>query len=305
MATSNLASSKRDTTIARWIYGFVLLLIVGGFVYILAAAPLSGNTSTASRTPLGEAALAFVQNTLRASAASPAFPPLALVAAFVLGGLHALTPGHNKTLTGSYLVGARGQLRHAVFVGTATAFSHTASAIVIGVLALSTAGQIASTQFLRWIGLPSGMLTLLLGIWLLRKYSIGRSAHPHLLAQDHDHDQAHDDNHVHDHPAPDRVTLGGLVALGLMHGIVPTIDALAILLIALNVRQAGLGIGLVIAYSLGLASVLIAVGALFVRTQRVLLGNPRFERVSRLAPALAAGMVILLGLSLVVRTLIA
>lgn len=303
MATSNLASSKRDTTIARWIYGFVLLLIAGSIVYVLAAAPTGGNISTASRTPLGEAALAFVQNTLRASAASPAFPPLALVAAFVLGGLHALTPGHNKTLTGSYLVGARGQLRHAVLVGTATAFSHTASAIVIGVLALSTAGQIASTQFLRWIGLPSGILTLWLGIWLLRKYSIGHSAHPHLHAHDHDHDHGHNDDH--DHPAPDRVTLGGLVFLGLMHGIVPTIDALAILLIALNLQQTGLGIGLVFAYSLGIASVLIAVGALFVHTQRVLLDSPRFERVSRLAPALAAGMVILLGLSLVIRTLIA
>jgi ABC-type nickel/cobalt efflux system permease component RcnA len=101
------------------------------------------------------------------------------------------------------------------------------------------------------------------------------------------------------------VALGGLIVLGLMHGIVPTIDALAILLIALNVQQTGLGIGLVFAYSLGIASVLIAVGALFVRTQRVLLDSPRFERVSRLAPALAASMVILLGLSLVVRTLIA
>jgi len=303
MAASNLAPSKRDTAIARRLYGFVFLLIAGGLVYILAAAPTGGSTSTAGRTPLGEAALAFVQNTLRTSATSPAFAPLALVAAFVLGGLHALTPGHNKTLTGSYLVGARGQLRHAVLVGAATAFSHTASAIVIGVLALSTAGQIASTQFLRWIGLPSGILTLLLGIWLLRKYLIGLNAHVHL--HDHNHDHAHDHDHDLDHPAPDRVTLGGLVVLGLMHGIVPTIDALAILLIALNVQQTGLGIGLVFAYSLGIASVLIAVGALFVRTQRVLLDSPRFERVSRLAPALAASMVILLGLSLVVRTLFA
>lgn len=303
MAASNLAPSKRDTTITRWLYGLVFLLMAGGLVYVLAAAPTGGNP--ASRTPLGEAALAFVQNTLRTSATSPAFAPLALVAAFVLGGLHALTPGHNKTLTGSYLVGARGQLRHAVLVGAATAFSHTASAIVIGVLALSTAGQIASTQFLRWIGLPSGILTLLLGIWLLRKYLIGLNAHVHLHDHNHDHDHAHDHDHDHDHPAPDRVTLGGLIVLGLMHGIVPTIDALAILLIALYVQQTGLGLGLVFAYSLGIASVLIAVGALFVRTQRVLLDSPRFERVSRLAPALAASMVILLGLSLVVRTLFA
>jgi ABC-type nickel/cobalt efflux system permease component RcnA len=90
-----------------------------------------------------------------------------------------------------------------------------------------------------------------------------------------------------------------------MHGIVPTFDALAILLVALNVGQTGLGIGLVVSYSFGIASVLIAIGALFVRTQKMLLDNPRFENVSQRAPALAASVVILLGLSLVVRTLIA
>lgn len=90
-----------------------------------------------------------------------------------------------------------------------------------------------------------------------------------------------------------------------MHGIVPTFDALAILLVALNVRQTGLGIGLVFAYSLGIACVLIAIGALFVRTQKMLLDNPRFENFSQRAPALAASVVILLGLVLVVRTLIA
>ena len=282
-----------------WVYVVVFLLILIGILYVLIAPSVNKDASVPSRTPLGEAAISLIQSTLRASASSPAFPPLALMAAFLLGGLHALTPGHNKTLTGTYLVGAHGQLRHAVLLGTATAFSHTASAIIIGVAALSTAGQIASTQFLRWIGLPSGILTVCLGLWLLRKYFNARNDHFH----SHDHD--HDHIHSHDHPAPDRVTLGGLVVLGLMHGIVPTFDALAILLVALNVQQTGLGIGLVFTYSLGIASVLIAIGALFVRTQKMLLDNPRFENISQRAPGLAASVVILLGLSVVVRALIA
>ena len=306
--------SKRRTRISGWIYGLIFVLIATGIVYILVAAPAGGSAPASSRPPLYEAALLFIQNALRTPAASPAFAPIALAAAFLLGCLHALTPGHNKTLTGSYLVGARARLSHAVLIGTATAFSHTASAIVIGVLAISTAGQIASAQFLRWIGLPSGLLTICLGVWLLRRYFAGRSAHLHSHDHDHDHSHSHaahshdhGDHHDHSHDdlPPDHVTLGGLVVLGLMHGIVPTIDALAILLVALNVQQAGLGIGLVFAYSLGIAGVLISVGALFVRTQRLLLDSLRFERIARRAPAFAAGMVILLGLSLFVRTLIA
>ena len=294
---------KGRRRIGVWIYTSVLLLIAVGILYVLVAPSVSRDTSEPSRTPLGEAALSFIQSTLNASGSSPAFPPLALLAAFVLGCLHALTPGHNKTLTGTYLVGAHGQLRHAVLLGTATAFSHTASAIIIGIAALSTAGQIASTQFLRWIGLPSGILTVCLGLWLLRKYFQGNTEHPH--SHGHDLDHHHDHSHGHQHAGPDPVTLGGLVALGLMHGIVPTFDALAILLVALNVKQTGLGIGLVFAYSLGIASVLIAIGALFVRTQKVLSDNPRFESISQRAPAFAASMVILLGLLLVVRTLVA
>lgn len=295
------APSQSPGKISVWVYSLVVLLVAAGILYVLVARSVSTDASAPNRTPLGEAALSFIQSTLRESASSPAFPPLALMAAFLLGGLHALTPGHNKTLVGTYLVGARGQLRHAVLLGAATAFSHTASAIVIGLAALSTAGQIASTQFLRWIGLPTGILTVCLGLWLLRKYFIGNGERLHF----HDHDHSHVHNHAHDHSVPDGVTLGGLVALGLMHGIVPTFDALAILLVALNVGQTGLGIGLVFAYSLGIACILIAIGALFVRTQSMLLDHLRFQRISQRAPAFAASVVVLLGLSLIVRTLIA
>ncbi|MEW5987328.1 MAG: hypothetical protein AB1791_11890 [Chloroflexota bacterium] len=292
------------------------LLVAISLLYVLLTAPNTGNPAAPGRTPLSEAMLNFVQGNLQASAASPLFPPLALLAAFLLGGLHALTPGHNKTLVGAYLVGAHGRLRHAVLIGAATAFSHTASAIVLGALALSATFQVASTQFLRWVGLPSGLLTIGLGVWLLRRHRPASHSHTHENDQahehghDHEHDSEHDHEHTHGHghshhpPAPDRVTLGGLVVMGLMHGIVPTFDAIAILLVALNVSQAALGIGLIVSYSLGIAAVLIAIGALFIRAQGLLLESPRFEKVSNLSPLLAAVLVIILGLVLVGRTLL-
>ena len=264
-------------------------------------------SSSSDKTPLGGDAYAFIQRTMQASADSPAFLVLALAAAFVLGSLHALTPGHNKTLVGSYLVGARGRLYHAVLIGMVTAFSHTASALIVGILALSAAGQIASAQYLQWIGLPSGVLTVGLGLWLLRRYFRVDSghAHPHDHEHDHLHDHSHEHGHSHHHSSQDAVTLGGLVALGLMHGIVPTFDALAIILIALSLQRVLLGGGLILAYSLGIGSVLVVVGALVVRAQTALLDHPRFERASRRVPAIAAGMVVVLGLWLILRTLIA
>ena len=52
-------------------------------------------------------------------------------------------------------------------------------------------------------------------------------------------------------------------------------------------------------------SVLIAVGALFIRAQSLLLDHPDFQSLSRRAPTFAAIVVILLGLWLIVRTVLA
>ncbi len=127
--------------------------------------------------------------------------------------------------------------------------------------------------------------------------------HDHNLDHPHPHDHSHP--HEHYHPGPDNVTLGGLFVMGLMHGIVPTIDALAIILVALSVSQIALGVGLVVAYSVGIAGVLIAVGAMFLRAQRVIVDNPRFEWFADRATLLAAIVVIVFGFSLFVRTLFA
>ena len=95
------------------------------------------------------------------------------------------------------------------------------------------------------------------------------------------------------------------MALGLAHGLVPTFDALAILLVALNSGQLWFGLGLIAAYSLGIAVVLTAVGVLFIRAQTIILDHPAFEAVSRQTPGIAAAIVVLLGLWLLLRTTVA
>lgn len=297
MDTTNQLPARPRTTVSRLLYWLLFGLIAVGIFYVLVTPLLGVRSPSSDKTPLGGMAYSFVQRMVQVSEVSPAFSVLALAAAFVLGSLHALTPGHNKTLVGSYLIGARGRLHHAMLIGMVTAFSHTASALVVGFLALSTAGQIASAQYFKWVGLPSSILTVGLGLWLLRRYFHAGNAHGHL------HNHGHD--HSHHHPSSDGVTLGGLVALGLMHGIIPTFDALAIILVALSLQKVALGAGLIFAYSLGIGSVLVTVGVLVVRAQAALLDHPRFERLSRHAPAIAAVAVVMIGLWLVLRTIIA
>jgi hypothetical protein len=58
-----------------------------------------------------------------------------LIAAF-WGAAHALTPGHGKALVAGYLVGSRGQPRHAVLLGTVVTATHTAGVFALGFVTL-------------------------------------------------------------------------------------------------------------------------------------------------------------------------
>jgi len=231
-----------------------------------------------------------------------------------LGGLHVMTPGHNKVLVGAYLVGVKARPRDAILIGVATALSHTLSVIVIGALALMVRGQNIATLYLQWLGLPSGLVVLGLGTYLLTRH-LNNDGHAHDKIGDHSHDDGHshteDHTHVHGpahdhshhhHAIPTKLTLGGLIALGLVHGLVPTTDALAVLLVALTVKQVALGIGLILAYSLGIAVVMSSIGILFLKS--LLFFGERFEKATRWLPAVAALLVMLFGLSILTRALI-
>ena len=61
---------------------------------------------------------------------------IAIVVAFALGAAHALTPGHGKTIVAAYLVGSRGTLKHAAFLGAMVTFTHTISVFLLGLATL-------------------------------------------------------------------------------------------------------------------------------------------------------------------------
>ena len=134
---------------------------------------------------------------------------VALVVSFVLGGLHALTPGHGKAIVAAYLVGSKGRVIDAVFLGIVVTITHTFSVIVLGVVMLVAQG-FAPEDIVPWLSLFSGVLIVGIGAWLLTRnmkqyYSGGAQsdAHGHHHPHPHDHSHAHDHSHDHDHPHAD------------------------------------------------------------------------------------------------------
>ena len=118
----------------------------------------------------------------------------AAMIAIALGALHALEPGHGKTVVAAYLVGSRGTARHALMLAATVTASHTASVYVLGGLTLYASRWIVPERIYPWLGGVSGVIIAGLGVWLF-----GRRLIP-ILSPDHSHDHLHDHAHPHEHP---------------------------------------------------------------------------------------------------------
>jgi len=236
---------------------------------------------------------------------------VALLLAFGFGALHALGPGHGKTLMATYLVGAGGRARQAVAVGGAVAMMHSASVLALGFVVLTATEVFAPERVYPWLGLASGLIALGLGAALLvtRLGAWGDRARTH-----HDHDPGpghHEDGdrpgahaHPHPHPAADGPVLSrkGLMALAIAGGILPSPTALVVLLASVALHRIGYGLTLIGGFSLGLATALVAVGLLALRARDVV-ARRMSGRAARVLPLASAGAIAVLGIALTVNGL--
>lgn len=93
------------------------------------------------------------------------FGLLAVAVALFFGMLHAVAPGHGKTVIAAYLVGEKGTRRHALLLGLTVAVTHTG-----GVLALAlviTNSSLAPESLYPLLGSISGALVVGIGIALV------------------------------------------------------------------------------------------------------------------------------------------
>jgi ABC-type nickel/cobalt efflux system permease component RcnA len=233
---------------------------------------------------------------------SAGFVLLSLAIAMFWGAAHAFSPGHGKSIVAAYLVGSRGTPRHAVFLGMTVTITHTIGVFALGLVTLSLSEFIVPDQLYPWLNLVSALLIVGVGVSVLRwrvrewrKRDEGNDHHHH----GHSHGDGHHHRHEHDHALSARRLLG----IGISGGIVPCPTALVVLLAAISLHRIGYGLVLILAFSLGLAAAMTAIGILAVSAKRV------FRRVDfdggliRLLPAVSALVVLGLGLAMTLRAL--
>ena len=250
---------------------------------------------------------------------------VALAIAFGLGIVHALSPGHGKTIMAAYLVGGRGSSRQAIGLGLAVAVSHTLGVLVLALITLAASSILPPERLYPILGLASGALVVVIGaslLWARLRAWRGRSgrmhghtndhatehSHVHNDAHPHTHEHPHPDDHGHPHPHPHEhaspeagISWRGLIALGLSGGLVPSASALILLLGSIAAGLPAYGLVLVVVFGLGMAVVLGGIGFALVHARRFVERRAVPGRIGRLAVPVqvaTASLVVVLGVVL-------
>jgi ABC-type nickel/cobalt efflux system permease component RcnA len=263
------------------------------------ASPDSTVAPNADESPAATEQDVRLRDLLHATGSSGVWWLALLSGAFVIGALHALKPGHGKTMVAAYLIGEQGNIWHAIVLGVVTTLTHTGSVLFVALILGSFAGtawaRAESLSF--WLTLVSGILIAWLGLLLLIRRLRGRDdllhvhgpgGHVHLPdgsiqwldgsspPQPHGHDQLCEPL-ANDHAGawsaqhgrvPNRsLRVGGLVVLGVSGGLVPCDDAVLLLIAAIGAGLLTRAVYILLAFSAGLASVLVMIGVLVVKVK--------------------------------------
>ena len=194
-----------------------------------------------------------------------------LAAAFGWGALHALSPGHGKAMVAGYLVGSRGTPKHAVILGATVTVTHTAIVFLLGLVTLFASSYILPEQLYPWLGVASGVMVVVIGLTVMqnalpalaldaRRGSWRRPPRalprPRALARPRSLPRARARS-PSPRRAPDDARAAGARSLGRPRACP---SALVVLIAAISQHRVGFGMALILAFSLGLAATLAAVG---------------------------------------------
>lgn len=323
-----------------------------------AKAPAAATVQTATAGRAGNRFASLINN----DAGSFWVIVFSLAAAFGFGMIHALGPGHGKTVVAAYLVGSRGTVRHAVALGATVTATHTSTVYIVGFISLATSSQFATEKVQLYIGAAAGVMIIAMGLTILanrvvryirpvvddgmHRHGIFGKAHSHMPTADpglagsggdsrigeravffqpppsgllaeagsvavqmpvthahahedaHAHEEPHGHRHTHDHhheaqhahphdeTVPQaRVSWRSLITLGIAGGMLPCPSAIVVMISAVAVGKVFFGMLLIVAFSLGLASVLTAIGVGLVLGKRI----PRDSRVAKLVQRAGVG----------------
>ena len=208
-----------------------------------------------------------------------------LTLAFGFGALHALTPGHGKTIVTSYLVGSNATFWHALQLSVLTTLTHTFGVFLLGFIVLFASNYLLPEQLYVIFSLLSGIAICFIGFWQIESYFNPVVEHHH-------------------HHVKDILSTKSLITFGIGSGLIPCSEALVLLLGAIALNRSLYGICLVLAFSSGLALILLGISAVAIYCRQWLGRLPQFSFMQTYLPLISAIAISIIGLILTTEAII-
>ena len=205
---------------------------------------------------------------LGTSAMSSELNILVMVSAFLLGALHALEPGHGKSIMAVFVMGTDADIKDALLLGLTIVLSHVIVVMALGVASIYLVETLNVDLTHDIMSLIGGAMLMGVGVWIIRKFY-----HPH--------------EHTID-------TKKGVIAIGLSTGLIPCPAALAILLFSISNDQVYNGLFYVLVFSAGLAIAITFLSVVFVKGKGFIEGYVSSKSISKL-PLVSGSFILLIG----------
>jgi ABC-type nickel/cobalt efflux system permease component RcnA len=313
---SALIGSPRQTTAAS------IDIAPSGAIAVAAVPEATAATSISAGPAASQLRSNQLSDMLARGTGDWGFVLLTFAVAIALGALHALEPGHGKTLLAISLVGSRATVKQAAILAGALTVAHTAGVLALGVAIELLKGAFVPETIYPWITLLSGIAIAIVGARAVHRQILMRQPLAHVHAHVHAHTHPHEHEHVHGghvhgghaHPHPHShdhddleharahaipgnapLRFGGTVWAAMSGGVAPCPAALVVLLAALALDRVAYGLFVIVAFSFGLAATLTGLGIAVVRGATWLQGRPQFERFVTYGPLVSACVISLIG----------
>lgn len=215
---------------------------------------------------------------------------------FIYGMVHALGPGHGKTVTFSYFLSERAQVKKGIVVGTIIGFLHAGSALIL-VLVLYF---IVQQSFLRPIEdlsriiklISYGLITLI-GLFLLSKAIIG------LIKK-----RKRERKSIYDNIE----TTKSIIPFAIAVGMIPCTGAIIVLLFSISMGILVIGVISTLCMALGMATTISLVGVSTILAKKgvtkFIINKPKVNTILQTTLSIIGALLLtLLGILLFTNTL--
>jgi ABC-type nickel/cobalt efflux system permease component RcnA len=196
---------------------------------------------------------------------------LFIISAFLLGALHALEPGHGKSVMAVFVMGTDANLKDALALGLTVVFSHVMVVVTLGIASVYLIDVLDVDLTHDIMSVVGGLILITVGLWILRRFY-----HPHR----------------HKHSIDTRK---GVIAIGFSTGLIPCPAALAVLLISIANNQVYNGLWYILVFSIGLAVSIVCLSVLMVRGRGFIQNYMGNKRINNL-PLVSGTIIIIIGI---------